>query len=113
MPGLSFLLKQQKGKCWMPGEHLTSIVPGVQFRGLSFSARNHIFRCMQVRHLGAIEVQHGGPFALAIVAPDDAATQKVSDRARRQIAMEIEETGVQGLVACTQVKHQVGRIVFG
>ena len=46
---------------------------------------------MQARHLGAIEVQHGGPFALAIVAPDDAATQQVSDRARRQITMEIEK----------------------
>ena len=70
------------------GEHPTSIVPGVRFRGLTFSARNHL--CMQARHLGTIEVQHGGPFALAIVAPDDPAPQKVSDRARRQIAMEIE-----------------------
>ena len=63
----------RKMRIEMPGEHPTSIVPGVQFRGLSFSARNHIFRCMQVRHLGAIEVQHSGPFALAIVAPDDTA----------------------------------------
>jgi hypothetical protein len=53
---------------------------------------------MQARHLGAIEVHHGGPFALAIVAPDDAAPQKVSDRSGRQIAMEIEETGVNGLI---------------
>src|ERR1700685_1217845 len=73
------------------GEHGISIVPGVRFRGLSFSAGNHI--CMQARHLRTVEMQDCGPFTLAVVAPDDAATQKVRDRARRQIAMEIEETG--------------------
>ena len=68
---------------------------------------------MQACYLGTIEVQDCGPFTLAIGAPYDAATQKVSDRARRQVAVEIKKTGVHGLIACAQIEHHAGRVIFG
>jgi hypothetical protein len=63
--------------------------------------------------LWTIEVKDGSPLTLPFLPPNDFALQEVSDGIRFQIPMEIEETRVEGLIACPQIQPLAWGVVFG
>src|SRR6202045_3322959 len=70
-------------------------------------------RSVQRSRLRAIEMQHRGPLAVAFAFPCQVAAQQASDGLRRQIAVEVKELRVQGLVPRAETQSQMGRIVLG